>query len=950
MRAIRVGLLAAATAVPLILARPASADCPPENPACRLSPAQSVEVHDDPSWVRGTLDVVTEPGRLLTVPIPDLFVASVPLDAPAPAVSRLDVPLRMQNPSDVSCGVQALGMALAGLDAAAPTSDALLGFLQGNRMMYDFGTGVEELAYAAQSFGYRGSLAFHGWGLNDLQEQLEAGQPIVVALGVNGERSPGHFVTVTGISADEAWIAYSDPTYGEQTLPAAEFLAGWGLQGNSGVLVAEQLPSTPSGVPDLFPWVAFAAALMALVSTTPLVTWRQGIGGAADAGGASGGSTKSATKSSSSSKSSKSSGSSSSSQKSSKSSSKSKTKTSSVKNTTPATDPAEDLKNEMKDIKGISIPAASSPLDKGTGAGTDGQVKGSAAKPDSDSATALAQASAAQAIQELADPMVDVLLQKVQAPTGSQVVETGTSVPYVAGALDERLAKIEEVEALGALATAPLVMEDPVAEHWDLILGDAAAASDPSRGTDAWGGAVQPAYLLTGGRPPWVSFSDWICMTPEDQAGLEAAALELWSDLLCTVNASVRRLNQYTEAERALIDPWSWNETWQRMVDWETALVASTLAPIWELGPVGAETVAQGYIEWMHSVVIPCGAAQPASLPTAAELVEVYVKNSPGGELAKYFWVCSHTTEGKPVSWRVRSSPDLDGAVMENLGFMSVVEWSGEVVRGEDGLLWYSVSYLDAGGDLRQGWMADHDLDGMTGLAPYRPADEDWRFGDDEVPAPLDALAQTFGYGDGAAGWAAYSAGGSAAQFLDMQAIAAAIGLTGTYPAMHKNLCGQLAIFRALGVSLEEGFRVFSQIPACGGSGLSGLEILQQGETTWGDHLRATFEAFGWELNDEASSIVPREAGPDLQYLLSQDDAVIANVHSNGSGALVPNGSVEHWVQVTGARKTTRDDGTEIWEIDYLNSADNGGTQTLTGTKEQVASYFFDGVVVASSN
>jgi len=181
MRAIRVVLLAVATAVPLILARPAFADCPPEDPACRLIPAQSVEVHDDPSWVRGTLDVVPEPGRLLTVPIPDLFVASVPLDAPAPAVSRLDVPLRMQNPSDVSCGVQALGMALAGLDAAAPTSDALLGFLQGNRMMYDFGTGVEELALAAQAFGYRGSSPFHGWGLNDLQDQLVAGQPIVVA-------------------------------------------------------------------------------------------------------------------------------------------------------------------------------------------------------------------------------------------------------------------------------------------------------------------------------------------------------------------------------------------------------------------------------------------------------------------------------------------------------------------------------------------------------------------------------------------------------------------------------------------------------------------------------------------------------------------------------------------------------------------------------------------------
>ncbi len=138
-----------------------------------------------------------------------------------------------------------------------------------------------------------------------------------------------------------------------------------------------------------------------------------------------------------------------------------------------------------------------------------------------------------------------------------------------------------------------------------------------------------------------------------------------------------------------------------------------------------------------------------------------------------------------------------------------------------------------------------------------------------------------------------------------MQAIAAAIGLTGTFPSTHKNLCGQLAIFRALGISLEEGFRIFSQIPACGGSGLSGLEILQEGATTWGDHLRATFEVYGWEPNDKVSSIDPREAGSDLQFLLSQDAAVIANVYCNGSGVLVPNGSVEHWVQVTEARKTT---------------------------------------------
>ncbi len=87
---------------------------------------------------------------------------------------------------------------------------------------------------------------------------------------------------------------------------------------------------------------------------------------------------------------------------------------------------------------------------------------------------------------------------------------------------------------------------------------------------------------------------------------------------------------------------------------------------------------------------------------------------------------------------------------------------------------------------------------------------EAWSFGDAVAPPPMNPLVASFGYGEGADGWAKYSAGGSGAQFINMQALAATIGLTGAFPAIHKNLCGQLAIFRALGVSLEEGFRVVS--------------------------------------------------------------------------------------------------------------------------------------------
>ncbi len=143
-------------------------------------------------------------------------------------------------------------------------------------MMYDFGTGVEELAYAAQNFGYKGTIPFHNWDLSDLQAELSEGRTPVVAIGSNGAGQPGHFVTVTGISPDGKWVSYNDPTLGEQTITAEEFNRLWGLQGNSGVAVRKTVLASEK---DLVPSVAVAAALMAIISQTPLALRRMGIGG-----------------------------------------------------------------------------------------------------------------------------------------------------------------------------------------------------------------------------------------------------------------------------------------------------------------------------------------------------------------------------------------------------------------------------------------------------------------------------------------------------------------------------------------------------------------------------------------------------------------------------------------------------------------------------------------------
>jgi predicted double-glycine peptidase len=276
--------LLAALFVPLVAAS-ANDDCPPGG--CPIAPPQSREVNPAPAHADGSAVEVSNASELPPVEITvhvlaPTFVEPAPVGASFEAIS---IPVRYQNPGDVSCGAQALGMALDALPGAAPTSGSLLGLLQDNGMMYDFGTGVEELAFAARSFGYKGSFAFHGTSFEQLQVELAAGRPVVVSLGANGEGQPGHFVTVTGISVDGQWVALNDPTQGEQVISASEFERLWELQGNSGVAVATEPPAHIADPGVLSLWVAFAAGLMALVSTTPLAKLRQGIGGMLDAGG-----------------------------------------------------------------------------------------------------------------------------------------------------------------------------------------------------------------------------------------------------------------------------------------------------------------------------------------------------------------------------------------------------------------------------------------------------------------------------------------------------------------------------------------------------------------------------------------------------------------------------------------------------------------------------------------
>jgi hypothetical protein len=285
MKALRMLVLVLLAAALVGFAAPPATDCPPGSPDCPLEAPQTVEINPIPRAADGELAPVEEPGALTpiqaAIPMPPpTYVDVVALPEPAPYFETLDVGMRYQGEGDVSCGVQALGMALEGLGAPAPASSALLDFLQQHGMFYDFGTGVEELAYAAQAHGYAGAYAFHNWDRQMLADEIAAGHPVVAALGANGEGQPGHFVTVTGISPNGQWVAFNDPTLGEQRMRADEFAALWGLQGNSGVRVALDAPVTSAGEMDLLPWVALAAGAMALVTQFPWGQRREGVGGA----------------------------------------------------------------------------------------------------------------------------------------------------------------------------------------------------------------------------------------------------------------------------------------------------------------------------------------------------------------------------------------------------------------------------------------------------------------------------------------------------------------------------------------------------------------------------------------------------------------------------------------------------------------------------------------------
>lgn len=180
--------------------------------------------------------------------------------------------------NNVNCGPASLAQALKILDpegkGLAPTTNQLSDFLSARGLMYDWGTGVEELAFAAREFGYEGSIPFQNWSFKQLVDILSQGRPVVVSLGIYGADKPGHFVTLTGISEDGKGITYQDPVAGELILSREEFQSLWQLQGSAGMIPQKGSSAIPAD--PMLPWMGLFSAISALALTlNQSAGWRE---------------------------------------------------------------------------------------------------------------------------------------------------------------------------------------------------------------------------------------------------------------------------------------------------------------------------------------------------------------------------------------------------------------------------------------------------------------------------------------------------------------------------------------------------------------------------------------------------------------------------------------------------------------------------------------------------
>jgi hypothetical protein len=105
------------------------------------------------------------------------------------------------------------------------------------------------------------------------------------------------------------------------------------------------------------------------------------------------------------------------------------------------------------------------------------------------------------------------------------------------------------------------------------------------------------------------------------------------------------------------------------------------------------------------------------------------------------------------------------------------------------------------------------------------------------------------------------------------------------FPTVHHNLCGQLAVMEALGVSLEEGFEVFAGM----GDRYQGI-LKDSSREVYGTELQYLFAAFNRYAD-------VRVGDNELDQDIIAGNKVIALVTIK-NGVLHEQGNTAHWVHV----------------------------------------------------
>jgi hypothetical protein len=236
------------------------------------------------------------------------------------------------------------------------------------------------------------------------------------------------------------------------------------------------------------------------------------------------------------------------------------------------------------------------------------------------------------------------------------------------------------------------------------------------------------------------------------------------------------------------------------------------------------------------------------------------------------------------------------------------VQWDGRYQLGVDDagkdVVYYHVSWTYKG-EPYWGWIPNKYL---------APEVKHWDY---RIPSNGEG---TYGYGDGKDAWWKYYIGTGAAQNLDLSKLMKELGIDDydLYAKPHFNLCGWLATMEALGIPLEEGFRILASL--------------------YPDHLKnsqaqanaSELTQFINEFSDNGWSAESKYTMGEIELSLIQDHKTIVLVALDGNNHFSTcknDAKSGHWIRIRSINGE---------EVTYYDSLSNN-EKTVTRKEFEVA-------------